>query len=643
MAVKELAGEMSIVRSQPRVVHIVTASMTTRLMRRQLQYLREAGFEVTIVSAPGKELEAVAQQEGVKWAAVPMEREISPLKDILSLWLLWRLLRQLRPAVVNVGTAKAGLLAGIAARLAGVPCRIYTLHGIRLETTRGIKRWLLTWTERISCACANRVLCVSDSVRRLALELSLTEAKRAAVLAAGSFNGVEASRFAPTPERLARARELKRELGFPEHAPVIGFVGRLVRDKGVPELLEAFEQVRRRFPETRLLLLGRFETGDPVPERTRQLILSDPAIVHVGYVSDPSIHYQVMDMLALPTHREGFPTVVLEAAAAGKPVVAARATGAVDAVVDGVTGLLVPVGDAKALAEALGELIAAPEVAVRMGKAGRERVEREFPTERLCRALAELYCTLLSAQGLPNPAQSDFENKRLPSRFSKTSRAIKRISDIGGATVGLALTGPLMGLAAICILIAMGPPVLFKQRRAGLHGRTFQLLKLRTMSNERDAQGRLLPDGQRTNQLGRVLRRFSIDELPQLWNVLKGDMSLVGPRPLLPEYLPLYTEREQLRHTVRPGLTGCSQVNGRHTLLFSRRLELDSWYVEHWSLPLDIRLFVRTIPKLVSSDSVACQDLSVDDRQFWRHVPEFAEMWGNSLQVSDRIGNRGSG
>jgi len=619
VAVQTLQPERTTdLAKRPHVVHVVTASMTARLMRGQLRHLREAGFDVTIVSAPGPELEDVAKQEGVTSFAIPMEREIAPLKDLKSLWLLWRLMCHLRPTIVNVGTAKAGLLAGIAARLAGVPCRTYTLHGLRLETTAGLKRFILTRTERLACRCANQVICVSNSVRDRAIELGLAHKTQTLVLGSGSFNGVEDARFAPTAERLRQAAELRRQLGIEPKAPVIGFIGRFTRDKGIVELVEAFDIVRRRFPEVRLLLLGRFEDGDPVPSQARQFIETDPGVIHIGYVPDPAIHYQVIDILALPTYREGFPTVVLEAAAAAKPVVAARATGTIDAVQDKVTGLLVPGRDAQALANALLKLIANPQIAAEMGKAARYRVEKEFPRQRLCEELTALYRRLLHDDHT-NSASASAVNA---DTFPRPARLIKRALDIAAAAFGIAVTGPLMAAAAVATWVTMGLPIFFRQYRAGYRGRAFPLVKFRTMSTDKDDSGRALPDHDRLTPVGRILRRFSIDELPQFWNVLKGDMSLVGPRPLLLEYLPAYTEREQLRHAVRPGLTGYSQIKGRHALRFSKRLELDSWYVENWSLTLDLNIVIRTIPKLLfPKDSLAYQNLpAVDDRGLWRYL-----------------------
>jgi len=199
-------------------------------------------------------------------------------------------------------------------------------------------------------------------------------------------------------------------------------------------------------------------------------------------------------------------------------------------------------------------------------------------------------------------------------------QAVKRSMDVFGAILGLALTAPLMVGAAAAVRLTMGSPVFFRQKRTGQHARPFLLLKFRTMTDDRDRHGRLLGDASRLTPGGRLLRRFSIDELPQLLNVLKGDMSLVGPRPLLPEYLGAYTPRERLRHFVKPGITGLAQIRGRHTLTFSQRLVLDSWYVEHWRLELVLRSLLQTIPKVLSQSGTRAQrkTAKVDDREFWR-------------------------
>jgi sugar transferase EpsL len=171
---------------------------------------------------------------------------------------------------------------------------------------------------------------------------------------------------------------------------------------------------------------------------------------------------------------------------------------------------------------------------------------------------------------------------------------VKRLIDIVGSFLILLLFGPVMVLVAIGIFATMGSPVLFRQRRPGLDGRVFTLLKFRTMCVDRERECQSQFDAHRVTPFGRILRHTSLDELPQLFNVLRGDMSLVGPRPLLPEYLPYYSKREGLRHTVRPGITGWAQVNGRNRLSWDERLALDVWYTEHQSMLLDLRILYLT-------------------------------------------------
>jgi lipopolysaccharide/colanic/teichoic acid biosynthesis glycosyltransferase len=181
----------------------------------------------------------------------------------------------------------------------------------------------------------------------------------------------------------------------------------------------------------------------------------------------------------------------------------------------------------------------------------------------------------------------------------------RRFVDVTGAMIALVLLGPALALLAAAIRLSMGSPVLFRQVRIGRHERHFCIFKFRTMRDLRNASGELLPDSDRLTPLGRFIRTLSVDELPQLWNVLKGDMSLVGPRPLLPEYLPRYTPRQRRRHEVMPGLTGWAQVNGRNAVSWERRFELDVWYVEHCSLRLDINILARTVAGVLRRDGVS--------------------------------------
>jgi len=181
----------------------------------------------------------------------------------------------------------------------------------------------------------------------------------------------------------------------------------------------------------------------------------------------------------------------------------------------------------------------------------------------------------------------------------------KRLFDVVGAGLGVVVASPLLVLISALVWRFHGRPVLFIQERPGLDSKTFGIYKFRTMTDERDEHGRLLPDAQRLTRLGSFLRSSSLDELPELLNVLKGDMSLVGPRPLLVEYLPLYSQEQARRHDVKPGVTGWAQVNGRNAISWEEKFELDVWYVNNWSLWVDIKILWLTILKVIKRSGVA--------------------------------------
>jgi glycosyltransferase involved in cell wall biosynthesis len=320
-----------------------------------------------------------------------MEREIAPFRDIVSLWRLWRLLCRTQPDLVVAGTPKAGLLGTLAARLAGVPYVVYTMHGLRLETARGWKRKLLTITERIACRCAHRVHCVSPSLRARAIDLELVRPEKAVVVGPGTCNGVDADRLHASLDAQQKARELRRQLGIEEDAPVIGFVGRFTRDKGVAELYQAFISLSEQYSSLRVLLVGDFEVGDPIAPDIRRAIESNCAVIRTGFVPDVVPYYHIMDICVLPTYREGFPGVPLEAQAAGIPVVTTQATGAIDSVLDKQTGFIVPVGDVSALSDAIDRLLGNPSLRKRMGEAGRAWVEAVFQREIVWALVAQAY------------------------------------------------------------------------------------------------------------------------------------------------------------------------------------------------------------------------------------------------------------
>jgi lipopolysaccharide/colanic/teichoic acid biosynthesis glycosyltransferase len=257
--------------------------------------------------------------------------------------------------------------------------------------------------------------------------------------------------------------------------------------------------------------------------------------------------------------------------------------------VDGVTGCLVPAGRPQELAAAVRAYLVDRDLARRHGAAGRERVLREFRPRVLWEATLREYRELLRAAA---------------ERRSARGRRVKRALDLPLSAAMLLLALPLMAVVAAAIAVTLGRPVLFRQARPGLRAEPFTLLKFRTMREAVGPDGLPRPDAERLTRLGRLLRRTSLDELPSLWNVVRGDMSVVGPRPLLMRYLPYFASGERRRFDVPPGITGWSQIHGRNATSWDVRLAQDVWYVEHRSLRLDIAILLATPWRVLTGSGV---------------------------------------
>ncbi len=375
-----------------RLVHVTTIPLTAKsFLTGQLRWYRQQGFDVTLASSPGQDLRDFGRQEGIHVRPLALTRSISPIRDLKSLSQCVQLFREVKPDIVHAHTPKAGLVAMVAARRLGIPVRIYHLHGLRFETETGIRRKLLLGAERLACSSATDILSVSHSVRRAAMHQKLCRRKPIQVLHNGSINGLDSSRFCPERAGLRLRRQTRQELGIPADAIVLGFVGRIVRDKGIRELMSAWQQLRAEFSQLQLLLVGAFESGGCLPEGTLRELHPGDRVHMPGWNWKTERYYAAMDVLTLPSYREGMAYSLLEAASMGLPTVTSQVTGCIDAIVDGRTGTAVPCADVPALIAAIGRYLRDPQLRKQHGLAGRDRIVRDFKPQDIWAATFQHY------------------------------------------------------------------------------------------------------------------------------------------------------------------------------------------------------------------------------------------------------------
>ncbi len=362
-------------------------------LRPHLECLRH-DFEITVYVNTGDMGVAPDVPPAVTVVHLPIRRNISPLADLATLLRLWQILRRERFDLVFSMNPKSGLLAMAAAFLTRVPRRVHCFTGQVWATRHGLARALFKSMDRLIAAWATQVLADSPSQRDFLVAEGVVRPERIRVLADGSIAGVDLRRFRPSPDRRGAVRQ---SLGIPESALVLIYAGRLKRDKGVVDLLDAFSRLRQRRPELRLLLVGPDDEG--LDARCAQT----PGVSRVGYTRAVEDYMAAADIFCLPSYREGFGLVLVEAGAVGLPVVASRIYGITDAVVDGETGLLHAPGNVAELAGQIEVLAGDPQLRRRLGENGRQRAARLFPTERLTSALAGLLLGLFD-NGAPGRA-----------------------------------------------------------------------------------------------------------------------------------------------------------------------------------------------------------------------------------------------
>lgn len=339
-----------------KLVRIATIPLSLNVFCRGLLAELSSEYEVVAVSSPGSELDEIAQREGVRTVAIPMQRHIAPLSDLISLVRLFRLFRRERPDIVHSMTPKAGLLAMMAARMARVPARVHTFTGLVFPSASGLKRQLLMLTDRITCRCATHVVPEGEGVKRDLQRFGITR-KPMQVLGYGNVRGIDLDYYCRTAAIESQASSLRRSLSIPPHAFVYVFVGRITHDKGIDELVSAFCHLYAKRSDVYLMLVGDEESIDPLAPATRSKISKAYNIFHFGWQSDVRPWYAAANALVFPSHREGFPNVVIEACAMGLPCIVTDINGSNEIIVEGHNGTIIPPNDADKLYQAMKKIV----------------------------------------------------------------------------------------------------------------------------------------------------------------------------------------------------------------------------------------------------------------------------------------------
>lgn len=379
-----------------KILRILTSSISYQLIKGQLKYMSDNGYEVVGVSGlPEERANEASIREGIKTVITPhLVRSISISNDVRALFELIKLIRREKPDVVHANTPKASLLGITAAWFCRVPHRIYTVTGLRFQTAKGFFRWLLITMERITCRFSTKVIPEGDGVAKTLRDERITR-KPLQKLHNGNINGIDLAYYDKGAIPISLLSQAKSETSFSEENFTFIFVGRIVRDKGICELVEAFTRLQQEHPDARLLLVGDFEQKlDPLPEEVYHTIQSHPAIYCAGWQDDVRPWFAAADALAFPSYREGFPNVVMQAGAMELPCVVSNINGCNEIIIEGENGLIIPSHDAAALYQAMKRMMEDKALYTHCQQNARPLIASRYKQEDVWQATLEMYRSL---------------------------------------------------------------------------------------------------------------------------------------------------------------------------------------------------------------------------------------------------------
>jgi glycosyltransferase involved in cell wall biosynthesis len=384
---------------KPRLLRITTASISLKLLLRgQFTFFQRQGYEVLTVSSWGNEV-ADLLAEGIPHHTVPMTRKITPVQDLICLWKLIRIMQKFKPDIVHTHTPKAGFLGMMAAWICGVPARLHTVAGLPWMESNGVKRKVLIMAERITYACAHSVYPNSRGLLEFLVKELNPSVEKFKVIGRGSSNGIDANYFKRSPDLLKEAREIRVRYQIPDDVLVFSFVGRVVKDKGIIELVEAFKQLSTSHP-IRLMLVGPFEQElDPLPPEVIGFILNSELVIQAGFQHDVRAWILASDIFVFPSYREGFPNGVMQAACLEIPCIVSDINGCNEIINHGETGLIVPVKNTELLRNAMLQLLADKEKRSAYAKKARNFVVENFDQPYVWGEIWEEYKVKIARQG----------------------------------------------------------------------------------------------------------------------------------------------------------------------------------------------------------------------------------------------------
>lgn len=376
-----------------KILFAISAPVSILLLKGQAEYNKARGAEVYLATSYDKEFVSIIKEEGFIFKEIALAREIMLLKDIKAVFAAIKIIKEIRPDIVNASTPKAGLVFMTACFFTNVKFPIFTLRGIRSSTLKGLKGFIVRFTERLSCYLAKKVIIISPSLRNYVVEHKIANKNKTIVIGKGSSNGINVSKFNPDLISPAATELQKMEWGIPPQAFVFGYLGRVVTDKGIVEMYEAFQKIKR--DDTFLVLVGHYEADDAIPDAIYLEMQRDQQVRFIPFSRDVPLVISTFDVLILFSYREGFGNVALEASCMGKPILVSKITGLSDTVEDGVTGFSVESKNSTDLSVKMNLYINDEVLRTNHGSNGRNRVLNYFDSKYIH---AELFKVYLSAQ-----------------------------------------------------------------------------------------------------------------------------------------------------------------------------------------------------------------------------------------------------